>query len=113
MNTYFLTDIAILERVGAKIKARRIASRLTQKQLATDAGVSHSALCSLEAGKNTSLLTLVAILRALHSLDLLDNLIKDEEVSPLMYVQIQKDNKQPKRVRSPKMHSTKNQQSEW
>ena len=54
MNTYFLTDIAILERVGAKIKARRIASRLTQKQLATDAGVSHSALCSLEAGKNTS-----------------------------------------------------------
>ena len=113
MNTYFLTDIAILERVGAKIKARRIASRLTQKQLATDAGVSHSALCSLEAGKNTSLLTLVAILRALHSLDLLDNLIKDEEVSPLMYVQIQKDNKQPKRARSPKIHSTNNQQSEW
>jgi transcriptional regulator with XRE-family HTH domain len=113
MNTYFLTDIAILERVGAKIKARRIASRLTQKQLATDAGVSHSALCSLEAGKNTSLLTLVAILRALHSLDLLDSLIKDEEVSPLMYVQIQKDNKQPKRVRSPKIHSTNNQQSEW
>lgn len=113
MNTYLLTDIAILERIGAKVKAQRIASRLTQKQLATDAGVSHSAVCSLEAGKNTSLLTLVAILRALRSLDLLDNLLKEEEISPLMYAQIQKDNKQPKRVRSPKTTSTNNQQSEW
>lgn len=39
MNAYLLTDIAILERVGAEIKACRIASRLSQKQLATDAGV--------------------------------------------------------------------------
>lgn len=113
MNAYLLTDIAILERVGAKIKTRRIASRLTQKQLATDAGVSHSALCSLEAGKNTSLLTLVAILRALRSLDLLDNLFKEEEISPLVYAQIQKENKQPKRVRSSKTTPNNNQQSEW
>jgi hypothetical protein len=32
MNAYLLTDIAIIERMGAKVKARRIASRLTQKQ---------------------------------------------------------------------------------
>ena len=113
MNAYLLTDIAIIERMGAKVKARRIASRLTQKQLAIDAGVSHSALCSLEAGKNTSLLTLVAILRALRSLDLLDSILKEEEVSPLMYVQIQKENQQPKRVRSSKKSPTNKQQSDW
>jgi hypothetical protein len=59
------------------------------------------------------LLTLVAILRALRSLDLLDSILKEEEVSPLMYVQIQKENKQPKRVRSSKKSPTNKQQSEW
>lgn len=113
MNVYILTDIAIVEHIGAKVKARRIAARITQKQLATDAGVSHSSLCSLEAGKNTSLLTLIAVLRALRSLDLLDNFLKQEEISPLVYAQMQKDTKQPQRVRQPKTTPTNNQQSEW
>jgi transcriptional regulator with XRE-family HTH domain len=113
MSVYLLTDIAIIEHIGAKVKARRIAARLTQKQLATDAGVSHSALCSLEAGKNTSLLTLVAILRALRSLDLLDNFVKEEEMSPLAYMQMQKETKPVQRVRKSKKTPTNNLQSEW
>ena len=113
MNTYLLTDIAIVEHIGAKVKARRIAACLTQKQLATNAGVSHSALCSLEAGKNTSLLTLVAILRALRSLDLLDNFVKEEEISPLAYAQMQKETKPIQRMRKSKKTPTNNLQSEW
>ena len=113
MNVYVLTDIAILEHVGAKVKARRIAARITQKQLATDAGVSHSSLCTLEAGKNTSLLTLIAVLRALRSLDLLDSFVKPEEISPLVYAQMQKDVRQPKRVRKPKKNPNNNQPTEW
>jgi transcriptional regulator with XRE-family HTH domain len=113
MSVYLLTDIAIIEHIGAKVKARRIAARLTQKQLATDAGVSHSALCSLEAGKNTSLLTLVAILRALRSLDLLSGFTKEEEISPHAYAQMQKASKLPQRVRKSKNTSTNNPQSAW
>ena len=113
MNIYLLTDIAIIEHIGAKVKARRIAAQLTQKQLATDAGVSHSAICSLEAGKNTSLLTLVAILRALRSLDLLDGCTKEEELSPLAYAQMQKASKPVQRVRKSKKTPTNNPQSAW
>ena len=113
MNTYLLTDIAIIEHIGAKVKARRIAAQLTQKQLATDAGVSHSAICSLEAGKNTSLLTLVAILRTLRSLDLLNDFTKEEEISPLAYAQMQKASKPVQRVRKSKKTPTNNPQSEW
>ncbi len=113
MNVYLLTDIAIIEHVGAKVKARRIAARITQKQLAIDAGVSHSALCSLEAGKNTSLLTLVAVLRALRSLDLLHDFVKEEEISPLVYAQMQKETKTVQRVRKSRKTPTANQQSEW
>ena len=104
MNTYLLTDIAIIEHIGSKVKARRIA---------TNAGVSHSALCSLEAGKNTSLLTLVAILRALRSMDLLDNFVKEEEISPLAYAQMQKETKSIQRVRKSKKTPTNNLHSEW
>ena len=113
MSIYLLTDIAIVEQIGAKVKARRIAARITQKQLATDAGVSHSSLCSLEAGKNTSLLSLIAVLRALRSLDLLDSFVKQEEISPLAYVQMQKAAQQPQRVRRSKTTLTNNQQSDW
>ena len=113
MNIYLLTDSAIIEHIGAKVKARRIAAQLTQKQLATDAGVSHSAICSLEAGKNTSLLTLVAILRALRSLDLLDGCTKEEEISPLAYAQMQKASKPVQRVRKSKKTPTNNPQSAW
>ena len=113
MSIYLLTDIAIIEHIVAKVKARRIAARFTQKQLATNAGVSHSALCSLEAGKNASLLTLVAVLRALRSLDLLDNFVKEEEISPLAYMQMQKETKPVQRVRKSKKTPTNNLQSEW
>lgn len=113
MNIYLLTDIAIIEHIGAKVKARRIAAQLTQKQLATNAGVSHSAICSLETGKNTSLLTLVAILRALRSLDLLDGFTKEEEISPLAYAQMQKASKPVQRVRKSKKTPTNNPQSAW
>ena len=113
MNVYLLTDIAIIEHIGAKVKARRIAAQLTQKQLATDAGVSHSAICSLEAGKNTSLLTLVATLRALRSLDLLNGFTKEEEISPLAYAQMQKASKPVQRVRKSKKTPTNNPQSAW
>ena len=45
--------------------------------------------------------------------NVMDSILKEEEVSPLMYVQIQKENKQPKRVRSSKKSPTNKQQSDW
>ncbi|MEE0860280.1 MAG: hypothetical protein UIC49_02370 [Paludibacteraceae bacterium] len=111
MSIYALSDTALIERIGAKVKARRIANQQTQRQLAVDAGVSLSALCSLESGKNTSLLTLIAVLRTLRSLDMIDSFLQEEEMSPLLYAQMQKENKQPQRVRKPKQSNSK--QSEW
>lgn len=102
MDIISLTDTALLERIGNKVKSRRMANQLSQAKLAECAGVSLSSVQYIEAGHNVSILLLVQVLRALRSLDLLEPFVIDEPVSPIAYAEMLKKEKHPQRVRKSK-----------
>ena len=64
-----------LERdLGANLRLRRVAAQFTQSSLATRANVSLGSVKSLEAGKGSTVTTLVKVLRVLDATDLVDRL---------------------------------------
>ncbi len=86
---------------------------LTQKQLATNAGVSLSSVQAIERGQNMSLLVLIQLLRALHSLNLLEQLTAEDEISPIAYAEMLKKNTPPQRVRNKNTQYPPKIESEW
>lgn len=83
IDTYGLSDIVILKKIGSQIKQARIEQDITQKELSRMAGVSMFSISSIENGSNTSILTLVQILRALNRFDMLEAFLKEKEISPV------------------------------
>lgn len=100
MDTYFSSNNALLVQIGQKVKSRRIAANLTQKQLSEQAGVALSAVGNIEKGQNSSLLTLIQVLRTIRSFDLLEPFFREEEISPLAYAEALQKKATPKRVRN-------------
>ncbi len=70
-------------RLGASFRELRIRDQFDQRALAAKANVGLSALKNLEAGKGTTLKTLLKVLKALDRLDWLDALAPTVSVSPL------------------------------
>src|SRR5580698_11548590 len=68
---------------GKQLKELRIAKNLDQVTTAEKAGISEKALRNLEAGRGSSIETLVRVLKALDSLDGLRLLAPKPTVSPL------------------------------
>lgn len=78
------TDTRVLEELGARLAAERLAQDLTQAQLAEQAGVSKRTVERLEAGAvATQLSTFLRVLRVLGLQDKLDALIPEPTPSPL------------------------------
>lgn len=100
MDLLFSSDKEILKGIGEKVRAKRIASQLTQAQAAKNAGVSESSVYNIETGKSISLSTLISILRALHALNLLAALTDEEPVSPLAMAEALRKSQPKKRVRN-------------
>ena len=111
MDAYFLSDNALLEMIGEKVKRRRVSARLTQRQLAERAHVALSAMGNIENGRNCALVTLVQVLRALNALDLLEPFYKEEPISPRAVAQYEK--KHPARQRVRNKSTETNPESEW
>lgn len=82
MNIKGLSDKAICEELGARIKAFRLRKNLTQEEVATLTNLSLNPIKSLERG-HAKLSTIVAVLRVLGTLDVLDNFIPEAPVSPM------------------------------
>ena len=95
MNYYAMSDNAILEELGNRIKMLRLRRNITQEALAEKAVVSVGTIKSLEAGKG-KLATIIAILRELSALDELDSFIPEITISPLEIAK----RKSPERVRA-------------
>ena len=112
MDVYFSSDKALLEQMGKAIRRRRIAAKMTQKQLSEQAVVALSAVGNIEKGKNSSVLTLIQVLRTLQSLDLLEPFFKEEEISPIAYAEAMRKHRQPQRVRKSNTTNLKTE-SEW
>jgi transcriptional regulator with XRE-family HTH domain len=70
-----LTDESILDELGVRIASRRLELRLTQAELAEQAGIAKRTLERIEAGNSAQLSSLVRILRVLEALPGLEGLI--------------------------------------
>ena len=89
---YYSTDMAdmtfmspdeLQAALGKQLQELRIAKNLDQITTAEKAGISEKALRNLEAGRGSSIETLVRVLKALDSLDGLRLLAPKSSVSPL------------------------------
>ncbi|MEW5754720.1 MAG: helix-turn-helix transcriptional regulator [Pseudomonadota bacterium] len=82
MRMLSLSDKAIAELLGERIKALRLRRNITQEALAQATALSLNTIKALESGKG-KLATVIAVLRELDALDQLDNFIPPPTISPL------------------------------
>lgn len=88
--THQLSDASVLQELGTRLAAVRLAQNLTQAQLAEQAGISKRTLERLEAGAvATQLSTLLRVLRVLGLHDQLQQLVPEPVLSPLQQLQLQ------------------------
>lgn len=82
MNYEEITDVELLQRIGSKLKEIRLEQNIKQKELAEKAGLSMFSISQMETGHNTSVQSVIQVLRALGRMDMLDAFLissKEEE----------------------------------
>jgi len=100
MDWNSLSNTAIVQEIGKRIKAYRMEKRFTQQELAIRAGVSLFTVAKIEQGKPVSVITLLAVLRVLRLLDNLDVFLPEIGISPIKMLELQ--GKKPQRIRPKK-----------
>jgi transcriptional regulator with XRE-family HTH domain len=98
MATDFSTTEEVEARLGAQFKALRLAEDIDQITLAKRANVGLTALKSLEAGKGSTLRTVVRVARALGRQDWIEDFYAEPEVSPMQIVRAQRGVRKPQRA---------------
>lgn len=84
------SDDAVLQELGERIAAARLALNLTQAELADQAGVSKRSVERLESGQvATQLSSFVRVCRALGLIENLDALLPTPTVSPIALLKLQ------------------------
>lgn len=85
---WLLTDEAVLEEIGRRLKQRRLDLQLTQEMLADEAGVSKRTVERIEVGKTAQMSTVIRILRKLNLLDRLEVLVPETGPRPMDLVKL-------------------------
>lgn len=106
-----MSDVAVVEQLGKFIKHTRIQKNITQAQLAESAGLNRWTISQIEKGESIVLMSLIQILRALDSLYVLSTFEITEEISPLEYAKLKKQQK--KRVRNNNRQIADKEELEW
>lgn len=83
MDWYGITDAQVAFELGKRIKATRLRKKLSQVEVAERAGISKFTIGQMENGKNTSLSSLIAVMRVLKLLENFDSLIPQQVISPV------------------------------
>jgi putative transcriptional regulator len=83
-----MSDAAVLEEIGRRLRRVRLNRNVTQADLAKQAGIGRRTLQKAEDGQVTTLETLVAILRGLGSLSQLDQFLPEPPLSPVQLAQL-------------------------
>jgi len=73
----------LIDALGSQLRQLRLSTGLTQATLADKAGISPRALRDLEAGRGSSLHTLVRVLKALGADHAIDTLVPEPGISPM------------------------------
>ena len=118
MDIYALTDAAIQQRIGEKLKNLRLRQNITQANLAADAQVSLSSVKKIEKGEIGSFDSLIRVMRVLGKLDALQQLVDEDEMSPNEYYEFVNLQKRKVRQRAATTRrnnddSNNNEESEW
>lgn len=97
MDWYGMTDAAIISEIGKRIRGIRIKKKFTQKDVAERAGISVFTVSQIETGKNSSLASLIAVMRVLRLLENLEDFISTPVISPVEMLNQQSKRKGNKR----------------
>ena len=113
-DIYMLSDMAILARIGENLKSARLKQNITQQSLSEAANVSLSTVKKIEKGEIRSFDSLLRMLRTLGKLDMLQQLVEEEQLSPSEYYNMVQASKTHQRKRAAgKPTNTKQEESEW
>ena len=84
IDIYEMSESDIIRIIGGRLRDYRLNARLTQKELASKAGLSHMTISQLESGKcrNISMTSFLALLRSLDLLHSVDELVPELPASP-------------------------------
>ena len=85
-----MTDTAIVAQIGHFVKQTRIKQYKTQAQLAEVAGLNRWTISQIENGDSVTLTSLIQLLRALDVLYVLDGFEVQQNISPLAYAKLKK-----------------------
>tara|TARA_R110002050_G_scaffold917_3_gene6561 strand:+ start:7505 stop:7864 length:360 start_codon:yes stop_codon:yes gene_type:complete len=108
-----MSDLEIVRHIGSAIKSLRLGQNKTQAQLAESAGLNRWTISQIEKGESISLNSLIHILRALDSLQILENFSSEEEISPLEYAKLKKQKRQRVRPYPSGSPSVNEELPEW
>ena len=103
MDWNSLSNSAIIEEVGKRLKAYRFQKKLTQQELADRAGISVFSVTQIEKGKAVTLNVFLSVLRVLRLLDNFELFIPEIGISPIEQLKLK--GKQPKRIKKSKKQS--------
>lgn len=77
-----MTDEEILKKIGAKLKEIRLEANMKQRELSEKSGLSMFSISQIETGHNTSILSLIQVLKVLDRMDMLEPFMKEREIDP-------------------------------
>ena len=109
-NWRAMSDVAILETLGAFIRYYRLEQNKSQSELAEEAGINRSTLSDFEQGRRSNTITLIQLLRALNLLHILQPFQVQQQLSPIQLAKLEQD----KRKRATRKKKTgKEPKSDW
>jgi len=101
MDWNSLSNTAIVQEIGKRLKEYRLKKRYTQQELAEKAGISLFSVAQIERGNAVSISILLPVLRVLRLLDNLELLLPEIGISPIELLKLK--GKTPKRIRPKKV----------
>jgi transcriptional regulator with XRE-family HTH domain len=111
MDFYSLSDKAIEEELGGRIRELRLRKNMTQQELAEATQLSLNTIKALEGGRG-KISTVIAVLREMNHLEQLDNFVPESGISPLQLAKIK--GKKRVRARSPGQSTSESKDDvEW
>lgn len=104
-----MSDIALLQTIGAFVKHHRLSQNKTQEEVAGAANISRSTLSLLEKGEAVTIPTLLQVLRVLDLLYIMDVFKIQEQISPIQLAKLD----QQKRQRARNSKNDTDKQTDW
>ena len=103
-----------MSRIGARLKAVRLKQNIIQQGLAEESGVSLSSVKKIENGEICSFDSFIRLLRTLGKLDVLQQLVEEERLSPNEYYElVQKSSTSQRKHATGRSHKTLKEESTW